>query len=94
MKQLHFTGKSHWKDGKLIANITADFGYLLLYGKLKHQFQTMEIKTKSYDELMFHLNKLTTIRDYKQGGNTEVYLMNEKKLNNWLKKHKYDKIES
>ena len=94
MKQLHYTGKSYWEDRKLYTKVTADFGYLLLYEGYDKEFETLEIKSKGYEEQMYTLNKLTAVRDWRQGGNTEVFLMNEKKLNNWLKKHKYDKIES
>lgn len=94
MKILHFTGRSHWEGEKLITEITADFGYLLLYGTNTYQFQTLKMNTKSYDEQREHIDKLVAIRDFRQGGNYEVELMNGKKLNDWLKKHKYDKIES
>lgn len=94
MKTLHFTGRSYWKGETLFTEITADFGYLLLYGDNSCQLIKIKINTKSYEEQRHYIDKIVPVRDFRQGGNYEVELMNGKKLNNWLKKHKYDKIES
>lgn len=94
MKVRHFTGKSHWEDGTLIIKISADFGYLLMYQGYARQFESISIEAKSYEEANHEINKIRAVRDFKQGGNTEVFLSDDKRLNDWLKKHKYIKIES
>lgn len=95
MKQLHFTGKSYWYKNKLYTTVLADFGYSLVYKKGGFSIKTAVFLSESYEEQRDKLlHDFVALRDYRQRGDTEVYLRNEKKLNNWLKKHKYDKIES
>ena len=94
MKQLHFTGFSYWYKDNLYTTLRADFGYTLLYGKHNKGINVLIIASKSYEEQQKTiLKKIVAVRDFRQGGNNEVCLMSEKKLNNWLFKHKYDKIE-
>ncbi|ABF22596.1 unknown [Lactococcus phage Q54] len=94
MKQLHFTGRSYWYKDILYTIIYADFGYSLIFKNGGFSDKKAVFLSKSYEEQREKLlNDFVSLRDYRQGGDTEVYLMSEKKLNNWLSKHKYDKIE-
>lgn len=65
IKELHFTGTSHWEKGNLITEITADDGYLLLYGTNERKFKTIRMSCKNYDEQLYHINKLTAVFDTK-----------------------------
>lgn len=95
MKQLHFTGESYWYKDVLYTKINADLGYKLFFKKSKFSIKTVTFTSNNYDEQRkTMLNDFVAIRDWRQAGNLEVQLMDEKKLNDWTKKHKYGKIES
>lgn len=94
MKQLHYTGKSEVHTNIIFTELVADKGYKFLTQDSAISVEKICFPSDTYKQQQAFLSSLTVVRDWRESGNHEVNLNDGKKLNNWLKKHKYDKIES